>query len=161
LGRSGTWLAVKTKTPGDEPMSQGQTALVVDDDEGFAQIVAAILCVEGFEVRTADNGVHGYSAYFRYPTDWVVTDIRMPELDGLGMMQFIRTVNPRVKTIYMSGEVEKYRTMLDREVAKFAVTVLRKPFTRGNLVEKIIDHAFDLPSSSISPSAGRLPKAVS
>ena len=69
LGRSGTWLAVKTKIPGDEPMSRGQTALVVDDDEGLAQIVAVILCVEGFEVRTADNGVHGYTAYFRYPTD--------------------------------------------------------------------------------------------
>src|SRR6266540_4985978 len=141
-------------------MSQSQTALVVDDDEGLAQIVAVILRMEGFDVRTADNGVHGFAAYFRNPTDWVVTDIQMPELDGLGMMQCIRTINPRVKTIYMSGEVEKYQAMLDREVAKFAVTVLRKPFTRGNLVEKIIYHASDRQSPSTSPGAGPLPKLL-
>lgn len=118
-------------------MSQGRTALVVDDDEGLAQIVAAILRIEGFEVRIADNGAHGFAAYFRDPTDWVVTDIQMPELDGLEMMQCIRAINPRVKTVYMSGEVERYQAVLDREAAKFAARVLPKPFTRRNLVEKI------------------------
>ena len=43
-------------------MSQGRTALVVDDDEGLAQIVAVILRIEGFEVRIADNGAHGFAA---------------------------------------------------------------------------------------------------
>lgn len=118
-------------------MSQGQTALVVDDDEGLAQIVAAILRIEGFEVRIADDGAHGFAAYFRNPTDWVVTDIQMPELDGLEMMQCIRAINPGVKTVYMSGEVEKYQAVLDREAARFAVRILPKPFTRSNLVEKI------------------------
>jgi DNA-binding NtrC family response regulator len=122
----------------DEPMLQGRTALVVDDDEGLAQIVAAILRIEGFDVRIADNGVHGVAAYFRNPTDWVVTDIQMPELDGLEMMQCIRAINPGVKTVYMSGGLEKYRAVLDREAAKFSVRVLPKPFTRSNLVEKII-----------------------
>jgi CheY-like chemotaxis protein len=119
-------------------MSQGRTALVVDDDEGLAQIVAAILRIEGFEVQIADNGARGFAAYFRNPTDWVVTDIQMPELDGLEMMQCIRAINPGVKTVYMSGEVEKYQAVLDREAAKFAVRVLPKPFTRSNLVEKIV-----------------------
>jgi CheY-like chemotaxis protein len=119
-------------------MAQSPTALVVDDDDGLAQIVAAILAMEGFAVVTADNGIHGYTSYFRHPTDWVITDIQMPELDGLGMMQSIRTINPCVKTIYMSGEVEKYQALLDRETAEFAAQILRKPFTRSNLVEKII-----------------------
>jgi DNA-binding NtrC family response regulator len=118
-------------------MSQGRTALVVDDDEGLAQIVAAILRIEGFEVRIADNGAHGFAAYSRNPTDWVVTDIQMPELDGLEMMQCIRAINPGVKTVYMSGEVERYQAVLDREAAKFSARVLPKPFTRSNLVEKI------------------------
>jgi CheY-like chemotaxis protein len=118
-------------------MSQGQTALVVEDDEGLAQVVAAILRIEGFEVEIADNGAHGFAAYFRNPTDWVVTDIQMPELDGLAMMQCIRAINPGVKTVYMSGEVEKYQEVLDREASKFAVSVLPKPFTRSSLVKKI------------------------
>jgi two-component system, NtrC family, response regulator len=134
-------------------MSQGQTALVVDDDEGLAQIVAAILRIEGFEVRMADDGAHGFAAYFRNPTDWVVTDIQMPELDGLEMMQFIRAINPGVKTVYMSGEVEKYQAVLDREAAKFPVRILSKPFTRSNLVEKIVcDESDRSPSARINGS---------
>jgi DNA-binding NtrC family response regulator len=142
-------------------MSQSQTALVVDDDEGLAQIVAVILRMEGFDVRTADNGVHGFAAYFRNPTDWVVTDIQMPELDGLEMMQCIRAINPRVKTIYMSGEVERYQAVLDRETVKFAVRVLYKPFTRSNLVEKIVGDACDGKSSSTSRGAAHSSKEAS
>jgi two-component system, NtrC family, response regulator len=142
-------------------MSQGQTALVVDDDEGLTQIVAAILRMEGFEVRTADNGVHGFAAYFRNPTDWVITDIQMPELDGLEMMQCIRAINPRVKTVYMSGEVERYQALLEREAEKFAVTVLSKPFTRGHLVEKIVGDTSNRQRSLAIHGAAYSQKAVS
>ena len=142
-------------------MSQSQTALVVDDDEGLAQIVAVILRMEGFDVRTADNGVHGFAAYFRNPTDWVVTDIQMPELDGLEMMQCIRAINPRVKTIYMSGEVERYQAVLDREAAKFAARVLPKPFTRRNLVEKIVCDDSGLRSALASRGAAPASKEIS
>jgi DNA-binding NtrC family response regulator len=147
--------------PEDQPMSQSQTALVVDDDEGLAQIVAAILRMEGFDVRIADNGVHGFAAYFRNPTDWVVTDIQMPELDGLEMMQCIRAINPRVKTIYMSGEVERYQAVLDREAVKFAVRVLYKPFTRSNLVEKIVGDPRDGKRSPARPPTAHSAKEAS
>jgi CheY-like chemotaxis protein len=142
-------------------MSESQTALVVDDDESLAQIVAAILLMAGFEVRTADNGVEGCAAYFRKPTDWVVTDIQMPELDGLEMMQRIRTINPRVKTVYMSGEVEKYQAVLEQEAAKFAVRILSKPFTRSSLIETIVCNAGDRPSSLTSLGAGPSSKEIS
>ena len=127
-------------------MPRSRTALVVDDDESLAQIVAIILRVEGFEVETAHNGVDGYCAYFRNPTDWVVSDIQMPELDGLGMMQCIRTRNPRVKTIYMSGEVDKFRAALKHEAQEFGAKVLTKPFSRNSLIENISEtRAVDSP----------------
>src|SRR5262245_22915037 len=91
-------------------MDRSPSALVVDDDESLAQIVALMLRAAGFEVETAHNGIDGYLAYHRNPTDWVISDIQMPELNGLGMMRWIRTRNPRVRTIYMSGEVEKFQT---------------------------------------------------
>src|SRR5690242_9815819 len=112
-------------------MSQGQSVLIVDDDESFAHIVALILGQDGFEVRTAHDGMHGYAAYFCDPTDWVVTDIQMPELNGLQMIHCIRVINPHVKTVYMSGEVDKYQTVLDQERLEFGAGVLRKPFTRS------------------------------
>ena len=118
-------------------MSGEQSVLVVEDDEGLANIIALILGQEGFEVRTAHNGTLGYFAYFHDPTEWVVTDIQMPELDGLQMMQGIRSINPNVKVVYMSGEVDKYHTALDQEISEFGAGVLRKPFTKGNLIDEI------------------------
>jgi CheY-like chemotaxis protein len=85
----------------------------------------------------------------------------MPELDGLEMMQCIRAINPRVKTIYMSGEVERYQAVLEQEAVKFAVRVLCKPFTRSNLVEKIVGDAWDGKSSSTSPGPAHSSKEAS
>jgi DNA-binding NtrC family response regulator len=118
-------------------MSGEQSVLVVEDDEGLANIIALILGQEGFDVRTAHNGTLGYFAYFHEPTEWVVTDIQMPELDGLQMMQGIRSINPNVKVVYMSGEVDKYHMALDQEISEFGAGVLRKPFTKGNLIDEI------------------------
>ena len=115
----------------------GQSVLIVDDDEGLAQILALILRQEGFETRTAENGVQGCAAYIREPAQWVVTDIQMPQLDGLKMMQCIRAMNPGVKTIYMSGEVDRYQEALDHEATEFAARVLAKPFTKNSLLEQI------------------------
>lgn len=120
-------------------MPHEQSVLVVDDDEGLAQIVAMILRQEGFEVRTACDGQHGYTAYISDPTEWVVSDIQMPELDGLQMMRCIRAFNPRVKAVYMSGEVEKYHDILHREISELGARVLSKPFTRVALLEEIAD----------------------
>ena len=113
--------------------------LVVEDDECLAQVLALALRAEGFETQTAHDGIHGYASFLQHPTDWVVTDIQMPQLDGIGMMQCIRTVNPRVRTVYMSASVEEYRGPLERETKQFAAKVLRKPFSRSNLIEQLID----------------------
>ena len=118
-------------------MSNDHSVLIVDDDEGLAHIIALILRQEAFDVRTAANGTHGYADYSRHPTEWVITDIQMPELDGLQMIQCIRTINPSVKTIYMSGEVDKYHTELEQEVSEFDALVLPKPFTKSDLIAKL------------------------
>lgn len=114
-----------------------RTALVVDDNEELATLIATMLRVKGFEVRTASNGLHGYSSYFRAPTDLVITDIQMPELDGVEMMRCIRGVNPEVKTVYMSGATQKYQAELAREQTEFSAKVLDKPFTGAALLHQI------------------------
>ena len=129
--------------------SRGESVLVVEDDEGLAQILALFLSAEGFETRTARDGIHGYNSYFHEPTDWVVTDIQMPLLDGIGMMQCIRSINPRVRTVYMSAAVEEYRGALEQETQQFAAKILRKPFSRGNLIEQLSEE----PSAAASDLA--------
>lgn len=117
--------------------SRGESVLVVEDDESLAQVIALALRAEGFEAQTAHDGVDGYASYSHHPTDWVVTDIQMPQLDGIGMMQGIRAINPRVRAIYMSGAVDEYRLPLERETQQFAAKVLRKPFSRHHLIEQL------------------------
>lgn len=103
-------------------------------------------------MHTARNGLHGYSRYFREPTDWVVTDIDMPELNGIDMMRSIRAINPAVKTIYMSGLVDKYRAALIRESRQFAAQILPKPFDLRQLIERIRETDLNRPPGATGPS---------
>lgn len=123
-----------------------QTVLIVDDDEQFAELIAATLRSRGFETATASNGLHGYAGYFRKATDWVVTDLNMAELDGIEMMRCIRALNPRVKTVYMSGAVDDHRPILDREIHEFGASVISKPFTSDSLIERMTRTITDRPA---------------
>ena len=67
----------------------------------------------------------------------MVTDIQMPELDGVEMMRCIRSVNPNVRTVYMSGATTKYQAALERERKEFAAKVIVKPFCRDALLHEI------------------------
>lgn len=111
------------------------SVLIVDDDEALAQVVALTLRSAGFEVCAAHDGVQGYVTYLRDQTDWVLSDIQMPKLNGLGMMRCIRAINPGVRTLYMSGAVDQFRAVLDHESAQFGAKWLRKPFARTDLIE--------------------------
>jgi DNA-binding NtrC family response regulator len=111
--------------------------LVVDDDKKIAELVAATLRLQGFEVSTATNGLHGYSTYSRNPTQWVVTDVEMPGLDGVAMVQCIRGIDPDVKVIYMTGAIDAHRALLEKKGREFLVDVLRKPFSQDSLVERM------------------------
>jgi two-component system KDP operon response regulator KdpE len=133
-------------------MSQRQTALIVDDDQGVAENLATALRRAGIIAHTARNGLHGYSRYFREPTDWVVTDIDMPELNGIDMMRSIRVINPTVKTIYISGSIEKYRAALIRESHQFAAQILPKPFDLRQLIERISESDLNRSPGATVPS---------
>ena len=92
---------------------------------------------KGFDVRTVSNGLQGHASYFRDPADLVVTDIQMAELDGVEMMRYIRTVNPNVRGVYMSGETSRFLAALDREQREFSAKVIDKPFSRDALMHQI------------------------
>ncbi len=118
-------------------MHQGHSALIVDDDERIAKMVGAVLSVEGFDVTTARDGMQGFDSYFHHTTDCVVTDVDMPRLNGVEMAICIRAINPGVKIVFMTGAVDDYRRLLDREARQFGARILRKPFTRAKLVEQV------------------------
>jgi DNA-binding response OmpR family regulator len=136
-------------------MNTPHTVLVVDDDENFGQIMAETLTAAGYEVQTADDGLHGYLRYLDQQPEIVLTDIQMPELDGLEMIRCIRTVNPNVKAIYISGAISQYQEALSTEGKEHGALVLNKPFSRKDLLASmsgwLSDHSGDLIQSQRPP----------
>ena len=77
--------------------------LVIDDDPMILNLLVRVFELEGYEVLQANNGKEGLIAFQDNPIDLVVTDIVMPEADGLETIMEIRKNNRDVKIIAISG----------------------------------------------------------
>lgn len=122
----------------ERPMSK---VLVVDDNHMLAATIQEVLEDYGFEVMSAKDGVDGYSAYLRFRPDIVITDIQMPRKNGLEMMGHIRTHEPMIRTIYMSGNIDAYKPLLKAERTKYPVSFFEKPFSLESLRRMILEPA--------------------
>ena len=108
--------------------------LIVDDNQDLTFLLKWMLEDRGYEVRAANGGQDGYSTYLLFVPDLVLTDIQMPDKNGLELIKEIRCHNPAVRTIYMSGDLSRYRSPLEEEKEKYHVGVLEKPFSREQLI---------------------------
>jgi DNA-binding response OmpR family regulator len=118
-----------------EFMVGAQTILIVDNQVMLADCLARALRGQGFNVSTAYDGARGYASYLEYPAEWIITDIEMPQLDGLTMVRAIRRINDSARVVYMSGAAENYRVELEQEARKFNARVLHKPFSLYQLLD--------------------------
>ncbi len=77
--------------------------LLIDDDEPILSMLSQALEREGYEVTTAANGIEGIKLYEKTLADVVITDIVMPEMEGLEAIRKLRQINKDVKIIALSG----------------------------------------------------------
>jgi len=77
--------------------------LVVDDDRSQRSLLAGFLRDLGAEVREADNGRSALEVVGRGRIDVVITDLRMPEMDGEELLREIQSSNPDIKTIMVTA----------------------------------------------------------
>ncbi|HXI93224.1 MAG TPA: response regulator [Blastocatellia bacterium] len=112
--------------------------LLVDDDEQLRTMLSVVLRRAGYEVRVAIDGIEASNFYRSHPTDLIITDLIMPEKEGLEMIRELRKDYPQVKIIAMSGG-GRTGTMNCLEVARAfgAQQVLEKPFTHQEMLEAI------------------------
>ena len=108
--------------------------LIVDDNQELAFTLQFMLEDEGYEVRLAKDGQDGYWTYLEFKPDLVITDIQMPGENGLELMEHIRALNPKVRTIYMSGDLDSYLSPLEEEKKRYPVSLLEKPFSKLELM---------------------------
>jgi DNA-binding NtrC family response regulator len=85
-------------------MNAGRTrVLVIDDDADLRMVLCAALEDEGFEVRSASDGARGLDSQRKDPAHIVVTDIFMPEKEGMETLMTFLKEFPGTKVIVMSG----------------------------------------------------------
>jgi CheY-like chemotaxis protein len=111
--------------------------LIVDDNAGLAWILQVMLEDEGYEVRVAKDGSEGYFAFLLFQPDLILTDIQMPNKNGLELIRLIRLHNPDVRTVYMSSDLDYYEPVLQEEKEKHKACVLSKPFSREELMSSL------------------------
>lgn len=112
--------------------------LVVDDEPGLRDMIGHVLTSAGHRVMSAGNGQQAIKLMAEHNFDVVVTDVIMPEKDGIEVIGELRRRRPQVRIIAMSGgghvPVEQYL-----KIAKGvgAHAVIEKPFSNRDLLATI------------------------
>ena len=77
--------------------------LVIDDDESIVETLDLYLTEEGYSVRTALTGTDGLNKYVEKPSDVVILDIRLPDVDGFAVLEDLKEENENVKVIMITA----------------------------------------------------------
>jgi len=118
-----------------------QKILVVDDEEAIREVISTLLDAQGFHCTTAQNGKLGLEAFRRDSFDLVLSDIVMPEMDGLKLLGELRLDDPDVPVIMVTA-------MHDISIALEAIRAgaydyILKPFEKDQLylsVRRALEH---------------------
>lgn len=111
------------------------SVLIVDDDAQLREAMARDLMEKGFDVATASCVSEATTSLGARAPDVLITDLRMSEADGIDLLDSVRKLAPKTRSILMSA----YATARDHQVATDmgAVRVLCKPFNSTELVQAI------------------------
>lgn len=112
--------------------------LIIDDNAALREVLRVGLETAGHTVREMRNGRDGIRAFRKEPSDLVITDIYMPERDGLELIEALRRTHPRVKILAMSG-ASGTMDYLNRARLIGAAMVIRKPFEMPTLLKAVGD----------------------
>ena len=109
-----------------------ETILIVDDEKNYPLILSAVLEEEGFEALTAFSGEEALSVLKNSDVDLVLTDMKMPSLDGIELLERIKGKDPELPVIMMTahGTVEKAVEAMQ----KGAYNYILKPFDNERLI---------------------------
>ena len=116
----------------------GRSILVVDDEEELRDIVGRVLRDAGHRVTTAADGKEAIVTMANEEFDLVLTDVIMPEKDGMQVISEARRKYPRVKIVAMSGGGHIPRDQyLKIATGLGAHAILEKPFSNRELMETV------------------------
>lgn len=114
------------------------TILLIEDDELFRITLAEALVSQGYSVTQAGDGAEGVRLFKAAPTDLVLTDIVMPNQEGIATVRELRQVSPTVGIIAMSGGLAKDAPLYLKLAGGLgADRTLQKPFPLPTLLATV------------------------
>jgi len=121
------------------PATRGHEAvLVVEDDPGVRDVIARALRAEGYTVVTACDHDEARGAALRMGSvDLLLTDVVLPGIDGRRLAANLRTAQPNLRVIFMSGHAE--RVLARGDHVEGGHSLLQKPFTPSYLLAQVRD----------------------
>ena len=108
-----------------------ETILIVDDEKNYRLVLEALLAPEGYEIVTATNGVDALEMVREGDIDLVVTDMKMPGMTGMELLESCKKVKPEIPVVMMTafGTIE----MAVEAMKKRAFDYITKPFQNEQL----------------------------
>jgi DNA-binding response OmpR family regulator len=113
-----------------------KTILIIDDDAQVLEAIKDVLEIEGYVVRTAPDGASGIRSFDADPPDLVITDINMPDVEGIELIRHLARGHRKVPVIAMSGDPVGTKFLKAARLLG-AVDTLLKPFSIAELREKV------------------------
>ena len=119
------------------PAARPLTILVVDDEPDVAGMLAELLRESGHEVDVAGDGVAALARLSEAPFDLVISDVRMPGMDGPALYRALQTAHPELgrRLIWITGDILAPGTA--DYVVQSGQPILTKPFRTEAVLAKI------------------------
>lgn len=117
------------------------TILVVDDEPNYQIVLSELLRDEGYEVFTADNGRSGLKIALKTDLDLVISDMKMPGMDGIELLAKLKEFSRHLPVILITAYAEVEKAVEAMHLGAF--TYLAKPFSNEQLiasVAKAVEH---------------------
>lgn len=113
--------------------------LVIDDEEQLRDLLKQMLSRDGHEITTAFDGVEGMKSFNQFNPDLVITDIIMPNKDGIEVITELLCRKPNLPIIAISGGRRAITAEFNLESAELLGVkgILSKPFTRDQLRDAV------------------------
>ena len=120
------------------PLQKQLTILLVDDHRNTLKIMGMVVSGLGYNVKTASDGAEALGLFKEGGIDLVITDYKMPGMNGLELLKELKRHDQRVQVVIATA----YGKLLDMEMLEKAgaMAVLNKPLDRKD-IEKVIDAA--------------------
>ncbi len=116
-------------------MKRKARILVVDDDPGLLRLLTIRLRAENYEVEAVENGVQALAAATRFRPDLVISDLRMDQLDGMGLLKELQSRWPGLKLIMLTAHGTIPDAVQATQMGAFGF--LTKPVEKQELLDQV------------------------